>query len=161
MSTLVRADLNSNLLVEEVVAFGLTHQPADRYIGMTDGNLAPNGASGVVGWTRGPDSLGSVATQLENLPTMFETMSQSMDSADDNLVTVKTSLSTMATNVSGISTSLDQYKSMVAQSQSSMDNIKGILTSVEENLDLFRRMREASRRFTWTPGRLCALASGL
>lgn len=81
------------------------------------------------------DSLGSVATQLENLPTMFETMSQSMDSADDNLVTVKTSLSTMATNVSGISTSLDQYKSMVAQSQSSMDNIKGILTSVEENLD--------------------------
>ncbi len=81
------------------------------------------------------ESLGDVATQLENLPAMFTDMSKNLDTADDNLVTIKTSLSTMATNVSSISSSLAQYKSMVAQSQSSMDNIKGILTNVQNNLD--------------------------
>lgn len=52
--------LDNPWLVEEIVAFGLTRQPADRYIGLTNGDLAPGGSSAVVGWTRGPDSIGMV-----------------------------------------------------------------------------------------------------
>jgi len=52
--------LSDPWLVETVVNFGLARQPADRYIGLTNGDLALNGDSHVVGWTTGPDGLGVV-----------------------------------------------------------------------------------------------------
>lgn len=52
--------LSDRWLVEQVVVFGLLHQPADRYIGLTNGDLALDGSSRVVGWTGGPDSQGMV-----------------------------------------------------------------------------------------------------
>lgn len=38
-------------LLEQVALFGLARQPADRYIGLTDGDLAPGGSSRVAGYT--------------------------------------------------------------------------------------------------------------
>jgi hypothetical protein len=52
--------LSDPLLAYQVVVFGLVRQPADRYIGLTNGDLAPFGEKSVVGWTHGPDSLGTV-----------------------------------------------------------------------------------------------------
>jgi hypothetical protein len=81
------------------------------------------------------DSLGEVATKLDGLPDIFTEMSQNMDKADDNLLTIETSLITMATNVSSITASLEQYRSIVANSQSSMENLKGLLSDVQSNLN--------------------------
>lgn len=46
-------DLGSEDLVTDLVEFGLEQAPGDRYIGLTDGDIAPNGISDVVGWTSG------------------------------------------------------------------------------------------------------------
>jgi peptidoglycan hydrolase CwlO-like protein len=80
------------------------------------------------------ESLGEVATELEDLPAMFTEMSKSLDNADNNLVTVQTSLVSMADSVGTITTSLEGYKTMVANSQGSMENLKGILTDFQANL---------------------------
>ena len=47
------AQLNSNDLVFDMVEFGFSQTPGDRYIGLTDGDIAPEGISDVVGWTAG------------------------------------------------------------------------------------------------------------
>src|SRR3990172_3051470 len=54
------ASLTDPWLVQDVVAFSLTREPADRYVGLTDGDLALDGNSRVVGWTMGPESPGIV-----------------------------------------------------------------------------------------------------
>lgn len=54
------AALDDPWLVETVVAFGLSREPADRYVGVTDGDLILDGDHNVVGWTQGPDALGVV-----------------------------------------------------------------------------------------------------
>ena len=81
------------------------------------------------------ESLGEVAVNLKDLPSMFSEMATNMDKADDNLDIVEGSLTTMATNVSGISSSLAQYKGMVAQSRTSMDNLQALLTNIQSNLN--------------------------
>lgn len=43
-----------------ITTFGLTLTPADRYIGLSNSDLAPDGDSSVVGWTRGSGALGMV-----------------------------------------------------------------------------------------------------
>jgi len=47
------AQLGSEDLVYDLVEFGLARTPGDRYIGLTDGDIAPEGISDVVGWTSG------------------------------------------------------------------------------------------------------------
>jgi len=47
------AQLNSSELVYDLVEFGLAQTPGDRYIGLADGDIAPEGISDVVGWTAG------------------------------------------------------------------------------------------------------------
>ncbi len=54
------ADLSSNTLVYDMVEFGAEREPADRYIGLTDGDISANGNTDVTGWTTGPNSLGIV-----------------------------------------------------------------------------------------------------
>ena len=80
------------------------------------------------------DSLGDVATELENLPQLFTDMSSNLNKADTNLTTVQTSLTTMANNVSTITTSLEQYKAMITSSQSSMENLGDLLFNIQTNL---------------------------
>ena len=81
------------------------------------------------------ESLGELATTLEGLPEMFTDMSESLDTADDNLVTIQTSLTTMSSSVSMISASLVEYQTMSSQSQSSMDDLVAMLTNIKNNLD--------------------------
>ena len=64
--------LNDPWLVQEVVAAGLLQSPADRYVGLTDQDLAPFGDWSVAGWTLGPDSLGSVMEAVEDAGTAHE-----------------------------------------------------------------------------------------
>ena len=45
--------LGSDELVYDILEFALQEQPGDRYIGLTDGDLHPEGDSNVVGWTSG------------------------------------------------------------------------------------------------------------
>jgi hypothetical protein len=45
------ADLTNDDLVYDVIEAGLVQLPADRYIGLTDRDLAPDGDSNVLGWT--------------------------------------------------------------------------------------------------------------
>ena len=59
-SGLQGVSLDDPLLVEAIVAYGLINIPADRYIGITNGDLSLRGNNAVVGWTLGPDSLGSI-----------------------------------------------------------------------------------------------------
>lgn len=54
------ANLGLDTVLDDVIQFGLQNQPADRYIGLTDGDLAPGGDRWVAGWTYGPDTLGVV-----------------------------------------------------------------------------------------------------
>ncbi len=58
---LTGVSLSDEELVEKIVQFGLDNIPGNRYIGITDGDLALNGSSDVSGWTSGPDSIGLVA----------------------------------------------------------------------------------------------------
>lgn len=48
---LVGMDLTADDLVYDVIEAGLLNLPADRYIGLTNGDLAPDGESDVIGWT--------------------------------------------------------------------------------------------------------------
>jgi len=80
------------------------------------------------------DSLGDLATSLEDLPEMFTEMAANMDMADDNLETIQSNLITMSESVALISESLGEYQVMVLQSQSSMENLSEILTNLQTNL---------------------------
>lgn len=53
-------NLGMDTVLDDVIQFGLQNQPADRYIGLTDGDLAPDGDRWVAGWTYGPDTLGVI-----------------------------------------------------------------------------------------------------
>lgn len=53
--------LSDEQLVVKLIEFGLNEAPANRYIGITDGDLALDGSSDVAGWTYGPDTLGIIA----------------------------------------------------------------------------------------------------
>jgi hypothetical protein len=53
-----------------VLEFGLTHMAGDRYIGLTDGDLAPDGESDIVGWTSGGQVV--VSETLERYVTAHE-----------------------------------------------------------------------------------------
>lgn len=66
------AGLDSYQLVQRMVAFALERQPADRYVGLTDGDLAPGGDNWVAGWTWGPDSLGMVSEIVSPVITAHE-----------------------------------------------------------------------------------------
>lgn len=52
------ADLTSDTLLYDMIEFAATREPADRYIGLTDGNISLDGMSDITGWTTGPNSLG-------------------------------------------------------------------------------------------------------
>lgn len=80
------------------------------------------------------ESLGEVASELEELPDMFIELSAGIDKADDSLVTIQSSLDTMSVSVQGISQSLGEYETMIAQSQSSMESLAPILTNIRNNL---------------------------
>lgn len=80
------------------------------------------------------DSLGELASNLEDLPDMFTQMATDLDKADDNLDTIQASLNTMSESVSLIAGSLGEYETMVSQSQSSMDNLLGMLNNFQSNL---------------------------
>lgn len=54
------ADLRSDELIFDMVEFAAEREPADRYIGLTDGDIVLDGDRGTTGWTTGPNSLGVV-----------------------------------------------------------------------------------------------------
>ena len=80
------------------------------------------------------DSLGDLASSLEDLPELFTEMAANMDKADDNLEAIQSNLTTMSDSVGLISKSLGEYQVMVLQSQSSMENLSKILTNLQSNL---------------------------
>lgn len=51
------ASLGSDTLVYDVQEFALQVQAGDRYVGLTDGDLSPNGENDVVGWTSGGSAM--------------------------------------------------------------------------------------------------------
>jgi hypothetical protein len=53
--------LESFTLVHEVVRHGLTKASGNRYIGLTNGDLAPDGDQDTTGWTSGATTLGLVS----------------------------------------------------------------------------------------------------
>lgn len=66
------AALDDAWLVHDVVRFGLVREPADRYVGLTDQDLAPLDDISVAGWTLGPDSLGAVVEVHPSMITAHE-----------------------------------------------------------------------------------------
>jgi hypothetical protein len=64
--------LSSDILVVDVVEFGLTRLPADRYVGLTNGDIALGGDSWVSGWTFGLDYLGVVVETSASYITTHE-----------------------------------------------------------------------------------------
>jgi hypothetical protein len=58
---LENVSLSDEQLVDKVIEFGLDVFPANRYIGLTDGDVVLDGSSDIVGWTYGPDTLGVVS----------------------------------------------------------------------------------------------------
>jgi hypothetical protein len=80
------------------------------------------------------DSLGELASSLEDLPELFTEMAVNMDKADDNLETIQNNLTTMSESVGLISKSLGEYQVMIGQSQSSMENLGVMLSNVQSNL---------------------------
>jgi hypothetical protein len=51
------ASLGSDTLVYDMQEFALQEQAGNRYIGLTDGDLSPEGDSNVVGWTSGGSAM--------------------------------------------------------------------------------------------------------
>ena len=80
------------------------------------------------------DSLGDLASSLEDLPELFTEVAANMDNADDNLEAIQSNLITMSDSVGLISKSLGEYQVMVLQSQSSMENLSKMLTNLQNNL---------------------------
>lgn len=64
--------LDDRWLLQQVIGHGLQHQPADRYVGLTDGDLAPGGDSSVLGWTNRPDAIGVVGEAGELVVSAHE-----------------------------------------------------------------------------------------
>jgi len=64
--------LSDENLLDKVIEFGLNTYPADRYIGLTDGDLVSGNSSDVVGWTYGPGTLGIVAESSSNEASAHE-----------------------------------------------------------------------------------------
>lgn len=64
------AQLESSELVYDLVEFGLEQAPGDRYIGLTDGDIAPEGISDVAGWTAG--GVGVVSESADTYITAHE-----------------------------------------------------------------------------------------
>lgn len=65
------ADLTDPALLVDVIRFGLEQVAADRYIGLTDGDLAPGGEEDVVGWTN-PQYAGVVGESTDIYVTAHE-----------------------------------------------------------------------------------------
>lgn len=80
------------------------------------------------------DSLGTLASTLEDLPDTFVQMSLDLSGTDDNLTTVRRNLVSMSESVGLISSSLSEYEAMVVQSQSSMDDLMSILSDLKDNV---------------------------
>ncbi|HSJ53804.1 MAG TPA: hypothetical protein VLC52_08640, partial [Anaerolineae bacterium] len=80
------------------------------------------------------DSLGTLASSLEDLPGTFVEMSDDLSTTDEKLADVQANLVTMSESVALISSSLSEYERMVVQSKSSMDDLSSILTSIRNNL---------------------------
>ena len=80
------------------------------------------------------ESLGELATSLEDLPELFTEMAADMDKADDNLEIIYSNLTTMSESVALISESLGEYEVMIEQSQSSMENLGAMLSNIQNNL---------------------------
>ena len=81
------------------------------------------------------DSLGDLATGLEDMPETFKRMSTNLDKADDNLELIRTNLDTMSASVSLISGSLGQYRTMIGESKASMENLKTMLVNFQSSMD--------------------------
>ena len=80
------------------------------------------------------ESLGALATSIEEMPGTLEQMAANLETTDDNLLLIQSNLVTMSENVALISSSLDHYRSMIDESKASMDNLKTLLGDVQENL---------------------------
>lgn len=80
------------------------------------------------------ESLGDVATNLDDLPDTFIEMAANLDKADDNLASIQSNLVTMSDSVGLISNSLREYQTMIGQSQASMESLRSMLTTVQDNL---------------------------
>lgn len=80
------------------------------------------------------DSLGELASNLEDLPDTFVEMSANLDTTDENLKSIQGNLITMSNSVGLISSSLGEYQKMIVQSKSSMDDLKSLLTDIQSNL---------------------------
>jgi len=80
------------------------------------------------------DSLGELASNLEELPDTFVKMSATLNNTDDNLDAIQGNLVTMSDSVSLISSSLSEYQKMIVQSRSSLDDLKSLLTDLQGNL---------------------------
>ena len=80
------------------------------------------------------DSLGELASNLEDLPDTLVEMSDNLSATDEKLVTIQGNLTTMSDSVGLISSSLSEYETMIVQSQSSMDDLTSILTSIQSKL---------------------------
>jgi methyl-accepting chemotaxis protein len=80
------------------------------------------------------ESLGELRGSIEEMPPMFEGISDDVDKAGGNLDLIKGNLSTMSQSVSMISTSLRQYQAMIGESQASMTNLESMLVTLHDNL---------------------------
>ncbi|MEM5773426.1 MAG: hypothetical protein AAGU05_00385 [Anaerolineaceae bacterium] len=89
------------------------------------------------------ESLGQLATELDNLPATFTSMSGDIDKADDNLATIQENLTTMSASVAEISVNLADYESMLSESQASMTALQDMLGSLQ---------RDLGRILNWTAG---------
>jgi hypothetical protein len=63
-------DLTDPNLISTVLYYGLSNMPGDRYIGLTDSDLSPDGNSSVDGWTSGGQAM--VAESLDDYVTSHE-----------------------------------------------------------------------------------------
>jgi hypothetical protein len=64
--------LNDEALAVNLVEFGMKKMAADRYIGVTDGNLAPHGNNEISGWSMGPGTQGVIAESQDVSITSHE-----------------------------------------------------------------------------------------
>jgi len=83
------------------------------------------------------ESLTQLAGTLEDLPATFTQMSEDLDRADDNLVSIQTNLNTMSESVGLISESIGEYETIITQSQTSMEGVNTILTDFQTNLNKY------------------------
>lgn len=141
------SNIMENDLPETILATQQSLQTASESAKVIDGVLRTMSGIPLIGSSIGynpevplNEALDKVSNSLENLPSAFIDMQDSLAQTNNNLETFEADLSTVAASIGGIEKSVAQYKNVVSGYQDSLDQLKTRLKVFSSNLPNILRL---------------------